>query len=190
MEVDRVVHEQPGHQELRRAQAGFVERQAARAHEGVAAQPAAYRSRRDARHVRRAARSRVVDREDAAEERLQPSDPERHRRVGQGRFGHQEADPARLDGLTFGEGGAFSLQRWRAPQAGDDRRQLALDDGLAQILVRQALGRVTARVRRRREGRQDVLVEVVGERSVADIVQQAGDTDGLDHQRLRRDGIF
>ena len=35
-----------------------------------------------------------------------------------------------------------------------------------------------------------MLVEVMGERSVADVVQQAGDADRLDHQRLGRDGIL
>ena len=40
-----------------------------------------------------------------------------------------------------------------------------------------------------REGRQDVLVEEVGERPVPDVVEQAGDAQRLDDEALGRDGL-
>ena len=102
VEVDLAVHEQPGGQEhLERAQPRLVERQAALADERVAPQPLDVdRPDGDPGEVGVAPDVvEVVDREDPGQERLQPADPERHRRVGQGRLGDEERDPARVDRL-------------------------------------------------------------------------------------------
>ena len=40
-----------------------------------------------------------------------------------------------------------------------------------------------------REGRQDLVVEEVGERAVADVVEEPRDAQRLDHQPLGRDGL-
>ncbi len=67
--------------------------------------------------------------------------------------------------------------------------QLALDDQLAEVLVAEPLRAGPARVGRRVEGVQDVLIEEVGERSMADVMEQAGDPEGLDDQALGRDRL-
>jgi hypothetical protein len=54
--------------------------------------------------------------------------------------------------------------------------------------VRERLRDAASLVGRRRESRQDVLVVEVGERPVADVVEQAGDAERLDHQPLRGSG--
>ena len=50
-----------------------------------------------------------------------------------------------------------------------------------------ALAGGPARVGGRGEARQDVVVEEVGERPVADVVEQPGDPQRLDDEPLRRD---
>ena len=69
-------------------------------------------------------------------------------------------------------------------------RQLPLHDRLAQVLVREPLAGIAAGMRRRGPARQDVLVEEVGEGPVAHVVQQPGDPQRLDHERLGRDRVL
>ena len=54
----------------------------------------------------------------------------------------------------------------------------------------QPLGTVTARIGRRAERRQHVIVEEVGERPVPDVVEQTGDAQRLDHESLGRDRLL
>ena len=69
------------------------------------------------------------------------------------------------------------------------RPELALDDQLRQVLVGQPLAAGPPRVGRGREGGQHVVVEEVGERAVADVVEQAGHPQRLDDQALGRDRL-
>ena len=55
--------------------------------------------------------------------------------------------------------------------------------------MRQALGTLPARVRWCGKPGQDVVVEEMGERPVAHVVQEAGDAQGLDDQALRRNRL-
>ena len=57
---------------------------------------------------------------------------------------------------------------------------------LRQVLVGEALAGRPARVGRRREGGQDVVVEEVGERPVPDVVEQPGHPQRLDDEALGR----
>src|SRR3990172_3699829 len=91
---------------------------------------------------------------------------------GGGGCGEEEADPAGLDRLALGEGGPLGLQVRCPAQPADDRPEFALDDGLAEILVAEALRRVAAGMWRRGEARQDVLVEEMGEGAVADVLEE------------------
>ena len=75
----------------------------------------------------------------------------------------------------------------RSPR--DQRPQLALDHQLREVLVGQALGAGPARVDRGGEGGQELLVEEVGERPVADVVEEARDPQRLDDQPLGRDRL-
>ena len=122
VEVDRLVHEEAGREEhLQRPQAGLVEGEAARRDERVAAQAVGvHGDGPHAGHVGVAADVvQVVDREDAAEERLQEAHPARHRRVGEGRLADEEADPRRIDRLVLVEG---RLVGDRCPAPGGGRR--------------------------------------------------------------------
>ena len=157
--------------------------------EGVAAQPLdVHGTDRHAGEVRVAPDVvEIVDREDARQKRLEPADPARHRRVGDGRLRDQERDPRGIDRLAGGEGVPFRDGARRPPQAADQRRQLVLDDPLREVLVASAACRPdAARIRRRREGGQDLLVEEVGERAVSDVVEEARDPERLDDEPLRR----
>ena len=78
--------------------------------------------------------------------------------------------------------GARRRPRMRPPE-------LALDDQLREVLVGQALAGRPAGIRRRREGRQHVVVEEVRERAVPDVVEQPGHPQRLDDQALGRDGL-
>ena len=69
------------------------------------------------------------------------------------------------------------------------RPELVLDDPLRQVLVGQPLAGRHAAGRPGREVGEDVVVEEVGERPVADVVEQAGHPQRLDHQPLRRDRL-
>ena len=69
------------------------------------------------------------------------------------------------------------------------RAELVLDDPLAEILVGQRLGAGAARIGRRLERREHLLVEEVGERAVADVMEQPGHPQGLDDQALGRDRL-
>ena len=51
----------------------------------------------------------------------------------------------------------------------------------------QPLGAVAARIGRRAERGQHVIVEEVGERPVPDVVEQAGNAQRLDHEPFGRD---
>ena len=62
----------------------------------------------------------------------------------------------------------------------------SLDDQLREVLVGQPLGAGSARIGRRPERRQDVVVEEMRERPVAHIVEQTGDAQRLDHEPLGR----
>ena len=193
MEIHGVVHEQARREEhLERAQPRLVQGEPPVGHERVTAEPVGVdgtachaRNQRVAPDV-----VEVVDGEDAGEQRLEAPNPQRHGRVGQGWLRHQEADPARVDALAFGEGRPLGIDRRGAPQPVDQGSQFALDDGLAQVLVRQALAWVAAWMRRRGPARQDVLVEEVGEGAVTHVVQQAGHPKRLHDQRLRRDRVL
>ena len=72
----------------------------------------------------------------------------------------------------------------RSPQPAQERPELVLDDPLRQVLVGQPLVAEPTRVGRRREPGQDVVVEEVGERSVPDVVEQAGHPERLDDEAL------
>ena len=192
VKVDLPVQEQAGRQEhLERPQPGFVEGQSRLADERVAPQPLHVdRSHGDPGEVRVAPDVvQVVDGEHARQKRLQPAHPAGHGRVRQGGLGDEEGDPARLDRLTGGEGVALGEHARRPAQAGDDPAELALHDELAEVLVAERLGARAAGVGRGREVVQDVIVEEMGERSVAHVMEQAGDPERLDDQPLgRRDG--
>ena len=107
--------------------------------------------------------------------------------VGEGRLRDEERDPARVDRLAVGEA-RRARRRRPAPAAGRaiSGAELALDDQLREVLVGQPLARRPARVGRRGERRQDVVVEEVGERPVADVVEEPGDPERLDDQALGR----
>ena len=75
----------------------------------------------------------------------------------------------------------------RPAQPAEQRPELALDDQLREVLVGQPLAGRPARVGRRREGGQHVVVEEMGERPVADVVEQAGHPQRLDDEALGRD---
>ena len=64
--------------------------------------------------------------------------------------------------------------------------ELALDDQLAEVLVGQALAGAAAGVLRGGEGREHPVVEEVGERPVADVVEEARDPQRLDDEPLGR----
>ena len=71
-------------------------------------------------------------------------------------------------------------------QAAQQRPELVLDDPARQVLVGQSLAGRPAGVGRRLEGGQDVLVEEVGERPVADVVEQPGHPHRLDDEAFGR----
>ena len=190
VEVDLLVQEQPGGEEhLERAQAGLVQGQPALADERVAHEPLDVdRAGRDAREVGVAADVvEVVDREHARQERLEPAQPAGHRRIGQGRLRDEERHPARVDRLAGREAVALGDAPGRAAQPGDRGPELALDDELAQVLVGEPLAVRPARVGRGREVAQHVVVEEVGERPMAHVVEQPGDPQRLDDEPLGRD---
>ena len=91
-------------------------------------------------------------------------------------------------GLARGERVALREHPRRPAQPADEPAQLALDDQLREVLVAERLRPGPAVVGRGREVAQDVVVEEVGERAVADVVEQAGDPEGLDDEPLGRDG--
>ncbi len=190
VEVDLLVHEEPGREEhLERGQARLVEGQAPLRDEGVAAQPlGVHRPRGDAGEVGVPAHVvEVVDREDARQEGLQPADPAWHRRILEGRLGDEERHPAWVDRLALGERVAGGDPVARSPsQAGDQGRQLPLDDELGEILVGERLPVGPAPVRGRREGGQDVIVEEMGEGAVADVVEQPRNPQRLHDQPFGR----
>jgi hypothetical protein len=70
--------------------------------------------------------------------------------------------------------------------AADEVAELALDDQLRQVLMAERLGRRPAGVARGGEVTEDVIVEEMGERTVADVVEQAGHAERLDHEPLGR----
>ena len=74
----------------------------------------------------------------------------------------------------------------RAAEPADQVAELALDDQLREVLVGQPLAGRPARVRRGGEVDEDVLVEEVGERPVADVVEEPGDPERLDDEALAR----
>ena len=192
VEVDLLVHEPPGTEEdLERAEARFVERQPALGDERVAPQPLdIHRPDRDARDVGVATDVvQVVDGEDAREQRLEPADPPRHGAVDEGRLRDQERHPGRVDRLVIGEGVALGDVTRRPPQAAQERAQLAFDDPSREVLVGQPLAGGPARILRRREGREHLLVEEVRERAVSDVVHEPGHPQRLDDEALRRDGL-
>ena len=120
-------------------------------------------------------------------ERRQPAHPARHRRVGQGRLRDEERDPARVDRLVVGERVALGDGTRRPAQAAQQRPELVLDDPLAQVLVGERLAVRAARVVRRGEGRQHVVVEEVGERPVTHVMEQPRHPHRLDDEALGRD---
>ena len=192
MEVDLLVHEPARREEhLERRQARLEQRQAPVRDERVPAQPLDVDgSDRDAGQVGVAPDVvEVVDGEHARQQRLEPAHPARHRRVGEGRLRDEERDPGRIDRLVVGQGVALGDGPRRAAQAADEAAQLALDDQLREVLVGQALAGRPAGVRRRREGRQHVVVEEMRERSVPDVVEQPGHPERLDDQALGRDRL-
>ena len=77
----------------------------------------------------------------------------------------------------------------RAPQPAQQRPELVLDDPLRQVLVGQPLAAGAPGVGRRRERGQDVVVEEVGERAVADVVEQSRHPERLDDEALGREGL-
>jgi hypothetical protein len=116
--VDLLVHEQARRQEhLQRPEARLVQGQPARPDERVAAQPLhVHRPGRDADQVGVAAHVvEVVDREHARQQRLEPAQPARHRRVGQ--------RPAWRSGTTASAG--RSIRRGGARRARERRRARA-----------------------------------------------------------------
>ena len=100
-------------------EAGLEERQPALRDERVAAQALDVdRADRDAGQVGVAPHVvEVVDGEDARQQRLQPADPARHGRVGEGRLGDEEGDPGRVDRLAVGERVALGDGAGCPPQA-------------------------------------------------------------------------
>ena len=192
MEVDLLVDEPArGQEHLERRQAGLEQRQPTLRDERVPAQALDVdRADRDAGQVCVAPDVvEVVDGEDARQERLQPADPERHRGVGEGRLRDEEGDPGRVDALAVGEPVALGDGAGRPSEATQERPELVLDDPLRQVLVGQALVAAAPRVGRGGELGQDLVVEEVGERSMADVVEQAGHPERLDDQALGRGGL-
>ena len=92
----------------------------------------------------------------------------------------------RIDRLARGEGVTLRQDPRRAAQRADQPTELALDDELGQVLVAEGLRHRPAGVGGCREVDQDVVVEEVGERAMADVVEQARDAQGLDDQPLGR----
>ena len=129
----------------------------------------------------------VVDREHARQQRGQPAHPARHRRIGQRRLGDEERDPVRIDRLALREGVALADVSRGPAQAAQERPELLDDDPDAQVLVGEPLGARPARIGRRLEVGEDVVVEEVGERSVAHVVEEAGHAQGLGDQALGRE---
>ena len=129
----------------------------------------------------------VVDGEDARQQRLQPADPTRH--GGSARAGLETRNDTHAGSIdsSVGEAVAFGDRARCPPQPTQERPELALDDQLRQVFVGQPLAGRPARVGRRGERRQDVVVEEMGERAVPDVVEQAGHPQGLDDQALRRE---
>ena len=173
--VDVRVHVEAGVEEHHeRSQPGPVQRQAPLGEERVVHDPLHVdRAHRDPAHVRVAQDVvHVVGGEDAGQQRLEERQPPRMRlqrmRV---RLAHEVADPLGIDPLVGGEGAARA-----APEAAQDLGQLLADDPLAQQLVGQV------------EIDQEVVVEEMAERAVADVVEQAGHAQQLLDQR-RRGGV-
>ena len=131
----------------------------------------------------------VVDREHAGQQRLQQPDPGRHRRVRQRRLRDEERDPAWIDRLVVAERVALRGRTRRPPECPDQVAELALDDQLAEVLVRQALARASPRVLGRGKGREHPVVEEVRERPVADVMEEARDAQRLDDQALGRERL-
>ena len=131
----------------------------------------------------------VVDREHAGQQRLEQPHPGGHRRVDERRLRDEERDPARVDRLAVGEGVALRGRARRSPERPDQVAELALDDQLAEVLVREALAGASARVLRRGKGGEHSVVEEVGERAMAHVVEQARDPERLDDEALGREGL-
>ena len=104
-------------------------------------------------------------------------------------FEIEERDPRRVDRLAGREAVALGDRARRATQAAEERPELALDDQLREVLVGHPLAGRPARVGGGREGGQHVVVEEVGERSVPDVVEQAGHPHRLDDEALRRERL-
>jgi len=156
-----------------------VERQAVGGTERVVDQPVDVdRTEADAAHPGVAAHVvEVVDRDRAGESAVQQPHPSWDG-IGRGGHGsgraalvrpHEEGHVPWIDGLADGE-----RPRRASPQLGDKRPQLIDDEVLGDLFVIDA-----------EHGQEVLLVAEMAERPVPEIVQQAGEPQGLFDERRR-----